>query len=95
LVDNYRAWSDAATKSGGSPAKPVPSASVIEQFYGYLEKLAVNFGVISSLDVTYIVQCDGYELSISKPIEWNSGNLVAALAFLIHLAAQPSTSSLA
>jgi hypothetical protein len=48
----------------------------------------VTLTIISSLDLTYLVQRDGLQLLILEPIAWDSGNLVAALGFLIHLAAR-------
>jgi hypothetical protein len=94
LVQNYREWFDVASDSDGSLAasnldgSPAISAfCAVQQLYGYLYKLNLNFGVISSLDLTYLVKRKGLELSISEPIKWDSGNLVAALGFLIHLAA--------
>jgi hypothetical protein len=95
LVQNYREWSNAAFNSDGSLAASNPDGSptisafcAVQQLYGYLHKLNLNFGVISSLDLTYLVKRDGLELSISEHIKWDSGNLVATLGFLIHLAAQ-------
>jgi hypothetical protein len=86
LVQDYRDSSIAASKPDGSPANSAVCA--VQQLYGYLDKLALNFGIISSLDLTYLVQRDGLQLLILEPIAWDSGNLVAALGFLIHLAAR-------
>jgi hypothetical protein len=95
LVQNYREWSNVASNSDGSlvasnfNGSPTISAfCAVQQLYVNLHKLNLNFGVISSLDLTYLVKRDGLELSISEPIKWDSDNLIAALGFLIHLAAQ-------
>ena len=95
LVQNYRGWSDAASDSDGSLAasnldgSPAISAfCAVQHLYAYFHKLNFNFGVISSLDLTYLVKHNGLKLSISEPIKWDNGNLIAAIGFLIHLAAQ-------
>ena len=51
-------------------------------------RLTEEYGVISSLDLTYIVKRDKVQLFISNGIRWDSNKLVGALKFLFHLATE-------
>jgi hypothetical protein len=83
LVQEYTNWSLAAFKDLDE-SRANPAVCAVEQLYSCLHKLDLKFGVLSSLDLTYLVQRQNTKLSISDPIEWNNGKLVAALGFIIH-----------
>lgn len=66
-------------------------AQSITQRFRYLVSHEIGYGIISSIDLSYLISCVDVSLRIFEGIDWHHPRFIAALAYFMEMTAKDTT----